>query len=336
MSTDSLTDRLQYFLGTDQFEIKPLASGASTRKYYKIDLKKKLYFPSKRILLMTIPVEEIDTVTDYVHIDFYLQRMGIPTPKVYEMKKYLGWIFLEYEKNPTLLSYFKKKPDQTELIENLIEFLILIQDRCQFEDHCPAFHRFFDKEKYLYEFNFHVKEQLLLKYLKANLNKQEQSDFQDFSFEISQALDISEKVFVHRDFQSSNIFYDQKKKGPSFKIIDFQDARSGSPVYDVVSCLWDSYITIPEDLRNRLLDKFFKHLKKSGTSLTKNDFQKLVDFTVIQRKLHDAGAFVYNYHRFNEEKFTSFISPAIQMAVEKMGLYSQFKNVIKIFEKTGE
>jgi aminoglycoside/choline kinase family phosphotransferase len=213
---------------------------------------------------------------------------------------------------------------------------MLIQDRCQFEDHCPAFHRFFDKEKYLYEFDFHVKNQLLSKYFKLNLNKKEQKDFRDFSVEISQTLDISEQLFVHRDFQSSNIFYDEAKKSSPFKIIDFQDARSGSSIYDLVSCLWDSYITIPEDLRNQLLEKYFEYLRKRGTSLTKNDFQKLVDFTVIQRKLHDAGAFAYNYHRFNEEKFTSFISPAIQMAVEKMKLYNSFQNVIKIFEKTGE
>ena len=337
MSSDSLTDRLQYFLGTDQFEVKPLAGGASSRKYYQIDLKKKLYFPSKRILLMTIPLEEIDTVTDYVHIDFYLQRMGVPTPKVYEMKKYLGWIFLEHENSPTLLTYLQKNSAQTDkLIENLIEFLIHIQERCQFEDHCPAFHRFFDKEKYLYEFDFHVKNQLLTKYFKLHLSKEEQNDFQNFSLEISQTLVISEKVFVHRDFQSSNIFYDRTKIENSFKIIDFQDARSGSPIYDVVSCLWDSYITINEELRNRLLEKFSLHLKKRGTLPTKNDFQKLVDFTVIQRKLHDAGAFAYNYHRFNIDKFTSFISPAIQMALEKMKLYDQFKNVVKIFEKIGE
>ncbi len=337
MTLDNLHQQLQTFFRTDKFEIKPLTGGASTRKYYEINFKKKLYFPSKRILLMSIPVHEIDSLTDYVHTDFYLNRVGIPTPRLYEMNEQFGWIFLEYQNNPTILQYLKNNPNETPtILEKLIEFLVVIQERCQFNEQCPAFRRCFDREKYLYEFNFHVKEQLLFSYYKRQLSEQQFNDFQQFSVEVSETLDTEDKVFVHRDFQSSNIFYDEAQDDLPFKIIDFQDARYGLRVYDLVSCLWDSYIAIADDLREALLEKFFQHLTNQGTSRTKSEFQKLVDYAVIQRKLHDAGAFAYNFNRTGENKFKSFISAAIQMAVDRMKQYDHFREMTQIFEKIGE
>jgi len=288
-------------------------------------------------MLMTIPVNEIKTLTDYMHIDFYLTRMGISTPKVYEMKRQFGWIFLEYQHQPTLQEYLKQKREKIPyMIDSLIDFLIYMQERCQFEERCPAFRRFFDAEKYRYEFDFHVREQLLSHYFKHDFSEKELQVFNSFSAEVSETLDIEAKVFVHRDFQSSNIFYDETRQDIPFKIIDFQDARYGSPIYDPVSCLWDSYIPITEDVRESLLEKFFNYLIKTGTRLTNNKFQKLVDYTVIQRKLHDAGAFAYNFHRTRDVRFTAFIHPAIQMAVEKMKGYNSFNEVVNIFEKQRE
>lgn len=337
MDITKLTEQLQNFFNTHEFQIKPLAGGASARKYFEIDLAKKLYFPSRKILLMSVPLDETRMITDYVHIDFYLNRMNIPTPRIYEMNKHAGWIFLEYQNIPTLRDYLQNNPGKTaSLLKILIEFLLHMQDKCEFDDQCPAFQRFFDTEKYQHEFDFHVRQQLLERYFNRKLTKQEIKDFQIFSSKICQTLDINEKVFVHRDFQSSNIFYDGSQQQTPFKLIDFQDARCGSPVYDLVSCLWDSYIEIEDALRIRSLEKFYQPLTDRGTSLTQTDFYKLVDYSVIQRKLHDAGAFAYNYLRFKDKKFVQFISPAIRMALDKMNRYSQFKPVIKIFKTVGD
>jgi aminoglycoside/choline kinase family phosphotransferase len=337
MSSDQLTHQLQAFFQTDQFEIVPLTDGASPRKYYRLDFREKLYFPETRIVLLTVPVKEIKILTDYMHIDFYLTRMGIPTPKVYEMKRQFGWIFLEYQNLPTLEEYLNKKPERIPtVIADLVEFLIHVQERCHFEENCPAFQRHLNAEKYKYEFDFYVREQLLGNYLAEQLNERELRVFGSFSAEVSQSLDIPKMVFVHGYFQSKNIFYDESKKDIPFKIADFQDARAGSPIYDLVSCLWDSYIPIPENVREGLLGKFFSYQVKAGSRLKKKNFQKLVDYTVVQRKLHDAGVFAYNYHQTKNARFTSFIAPAVAMAVAKMKSYNYLKEVIRIFNRQGE
>ena len=334
---DQLTSQLQVFFKTDQFEIAQLDGGASSRKYYKLDFAEKLYFPETQIVLMTVPVKEMKTLTDYMHIDFYLTRMGIPTPKVYEMKRQFGWIFLEYQDLPTLNDYLIGQHEKaSDVIASLIDFLILMQERCQFEENCPAFQRSFDVKKYQYEFEFHVRERLLSRYFNHDLSEAELKIFNSFSTEISKTLDIDTKIFVHGDFRSSNIFYDGSSEDMPFKIIDFQDARSGSPIYDLVSCLWDSSIPITEDTRQQLSKKFFNHLTKSGTTLSKEKFQKLADYTVIQRKLREAGALASSFHRTKEEGFTSFIHPAIQMAIDKMKGYDSFNEMCSIFQHLGE
>lgn len=335
VTLDKLHSQLYDFFQTDEFEIKPSASGASTRQYYEINFEKKLYFPSKKILLMQVPPEELKTLIDYVHIDFYLTRMGIPTPRIYEMKKQFGWIFLEYQNKPTVLEHLVNKSDEISgILEKLIDFLILMQERCRHDDQCPAFQRSFDREKYLHEFE-DVKERLLSSYYNFQLSKLELGDFREFAKDISVMLDTEDKVFAHGDFQSSNIFYDDKND-ISFKIIDFQDARYGAPVYDLASCLWDSYIPISDDNREGLHEIFFEHLKKQGTSYSKKDFQTLVDYAVIQRKLHDATVFAYDFKRNGDKTPTPFISASVQMAVDKMKKYNHFKKVMKIFEQAGD
>lgn len=337
MPSDQLTKQLQLFFQTDQFEISLLADGASPSKYYRLDFEERLYFPKKRIVLMTVPLKEMNILTDYMHIDFYLTRMGIPTPKVYEMKRQFGWIFLEYQNLPTLEEYLNQKPERIPIvIADLVEFLIHIQERCHFEENCPAFQRHLNAEKYKYEFDFYVHEQLLNNYFAAQLNEHELQVFDSFSAEVSQSLDIPEMVFVHRYFQSKNIFYDETKKDVPFKIADFQDARAGSPIYDLISCLWDSYIPIPENVRESLLDKFLTYQIKTRSRLTRKNFRKLVDYTIIQRKLHDAAVFADNYNQTKNARFTSFIAPAIAMAVARMDSYKNFKEVIPFFKRHGE
>jgi len=61
-----------------------------------------------------------------------------------------------------------------------------------------------------------------------------------------------------------------------------------------------------------------------------------VDYSVFQRKLRDAGIFAYNHLRFQDKKFLQFISSAIQMALDKMKRYRQFRPVIKLFKTVGD
>jgi aminoglycoside/choline kinase family phosphotransferase len=334
MGIETLREELTDFFGGGIFVIRPLSGGASVRRYYKITFREKSYFPRREIILMQIPSNHLEIAEDYLNISYYLRRHHIPPPRIFEIRREKGWIFMDIATGQPLNLLLREKPDQLEsFYSDLVNFLLTIQKRARYEEHCPAFQRFFDAKKYQYEFQFHVHQQLIQNYFNYNLNFAESHVFDAFADEISHHLDSHQPVFVHRDFQSSNIFYDEANQEMPFQLIDFQDARSGSLTYDLVSLLWDSYVLLSQDLRERLVGYFYEKNKAVQNRYSFSDYLKNIDYTVIQRKLHDAGAFVYTSWLLGNNRFLNYIPGAIDMALQIMHKYQQFDAITNLFSK---
>lgn len=330
---EALTEDLGRFFKSARFTLTPIEGGASSRIYFRIDFREESYFPGDSVMLMVVPQPEMRMLTDYMHIDYYLRRMQVPTPRLYELNQNSGWIFLKYESAPTLENYLLQHPLHTEAaLVALSGFLRALQQRCRREDHCPAFQRRFDYEKYQSEFSFLVKEQLLGLYFQKPYD---QDMLTEFTREISTRLDLDYPVFVHRDFQSSNIFIHPREDGGfDFSVIDFQDARHGTPVYDLVSFLWDSYLSVPQDLQTRLVERFYRHVTADlGIDWDWAHYQRIIDYSIIQRKLHDAGAFAYNYRRFKSRRYLQHLDSALRMALEPMARYPACQAMRQLLER---
>jgi len=326
-----LTNQLSAFFRTTDFFVSTVQGGASTRQYYRIDFRKPAYFPTSTVMLMVIPPTERRILNDYINIDCYFKRKTVSTPRVFEVNLDHCWIFQHFEESPTLESYLHVHPEELErIIPHTVNFIQQMLKNCPVENHCPAFQRRFDFDKYMFEFNFHVAEQLLTNYFQFDFD---QTVFRTFAEEICTTLDIDLPVFTHRDFQSSNVFITNWGKKPMFSLIDFQDARYGSPTYDVVSCLWDSYLPIPQTLREKLIREHFTFLQKLGINWDWESYEKNVDYTIIQRKLHDAGAFAYNYRRFKSKRYVGYINSTLEMVLQVLKKYPDFAGAKDLFEK---
>jgi len=329
-----LHQKLIKFFNNSQFELSPIDNGASVRQYFRIHFRESLYFPIQDVILMVVPVDKIEMADDYLNISYYLRRQEIPRPRIFEMQREEGWIFLEPAEGEQLDIYLKSHPEEIPTIyPKLIGFLLEIQKKAIFEGHCPAFSRFFDKSKYLYEFDFHVREQVINHHLKHTLSQSDGEIFREFSLEVSTFLESTYPVFIHRDFQSSNIFYHEKNSENPFQIIDFQDARNGSFTYDLVSLLWDSYVDIPAELQQELVRVFYRKNENLRENFTHEEYHQLIDYQVIQRKLHDAGAFVYTFRLLNNQQFLQFITRALEMATSIMNRYPAFMEISQLFQR---
>ncbi len=330
----TLEEKLKHYFRTREFSLTPLEDGASFRQFFELTLGENQYFPGETVILMLVPTDRLDTADDYMNISYYLRRHEIPRPRLFEINRNEGWIFLEKARGFPLNEYFKNSSHQEEkehIYPALIQFLNDLQEKAKPEKHCPAFRRFFDYPKYMEEFHIYVRKQLFEQHFNHHLTRAEEKIFQDAAREISRFLDAKHPIFVHRDFQSSNIFYNPEDPANPFQIIDFQDARSGTPIYDLVSLLWDSYVEIPDALRHQMVDHFYHHSLHVASLYTRPDFLKQVDYTVIQRKLHDAGAFARAYHSLKKEKFLRYITDAIRMALtagEKYPVFHNFNQLI--------
>jgi aminoglycoside/choline kinase family phosphotransferase len=97
-------------------------------------------------------------------------------------------------------------------------------------------------------------------------------------------------VLVHRDFQSRNLMVTSVRDGePSLTLIDFQDALLGSSAYDLVALLRDSYVELPPDEVLAHVAFFIDRCRIED----ENKFRNLFYLQTAQRKLKDAGRFVF-------------------------------------------
>jgi aminoglycoside/choline kinase family phosphotransferase len=89
-------------------------------------------------------------------------------------------------------------------------------------------------------------------------------------------------------------------------IIDFQDALTGPKVYDLVSLLNDSYVDIPEDMQFNLIKRYSER--------TNSDFENIFkefNIVTVQRKLKDAGRFIYIDRVKNDPSFLPFFDKSL-------------------------
>ncbi|HQU72589.1 MAG TPA: phosphotransferase, partial [Calditrichia bacterium] len=204
MNIDQLRQELTQFFKSEDFTLEQLVGGASRRKFFRIDFLKDSYFPVTSVVLMIIPQDAGRTFHDYVYLDYYFKRLKVSRPSVYEVSQERGWVFMDFVADPTVEQFLHTQPGKVlETLSRMVEVVHELQRKCRPERGCPAFQRRFDAEKYRFEFTFHLKGQLLEKYFALNYDPKAV----DFMVEtISQSLDLKNEIFVHRDFQSSNVF----------------------------------------------------------------------------------------------------------------------------------
>lgn len=98
---------------------------------------------------------------------------------------------------------------------------------------------------------------------------------------VSERLSAAPPVLLHRDFQSSNVLC--PPGGPVW--IDFQGMRLGPAMYDLASLLFDPYVSMPEDMRRRLLALY---VEVTGAELA---CAELFEIAAVQRLTQALGAF---------------------------------------------
>ncbi|MBI2981164.1 MAG: phosphotransferase [Deltaproteobacteria bacterium] len=225
----------------------------------------------------------------FLNIARYLKDHGIPVPEVLGFDPVRRQIFLEdlgdetFEKKLSGFTESKKVDLYRKAIDLLVDFQSLMEkpDRS-----CIAFQRSFDEILYNWEFDHFLEYGIEARFGKK-VPQKEREIFVAETRRISRLLSELPKTLVHRDFQSRNLMC----QGENLRLIDFQDALLGPFPYDLVALLRDSYVNLPWSLVDSLIDYYLKIIKDKGENASQ--FNKNFDWLTIQRKLKDAGRFVY-------------------------------------------
>jgi aminoglycoside/choline kinase family phosphotransferase len=94
--------------------------------------------------------------------------------------------------------------------------------------------------------------------------------------------------------------------------IDFQDAMLGPRVYDLVALLGDSYQSFERGFVDARLAEFCDYLRLETAD--RAALQREFDMVTVQRKLKDAGRFVFIERKNGNPSFLKFVEPTIEKA----------------------
>lgn len=120
---------------------------------------------------------------------------------------------------------------------------------------------------------------------------------------------------IHRDFQSHNIMVLPEGE---LVLLDHQDAMIGSIVYDAVALLRDSYIEIPRPLLGELVERVSTSIAGTAAAAgaSAQTIQRWFWLQTLQRKLKDAGRFVYIDRVKGNPAFLRFIDSSLRYVAD--------------------
>jgi aminoglycoside/choline kinase family phosphotransferase len=137
-------------------------------------------------------------------------------------------------------------------------------------------------------------------------------------------LNLKNDTFVHRDFHVSNLMYVKN----NIAVIDSQDALIGNKTYDLASLVDDVRFKTSNKLKNKILNNYFKKLKKTEINKFVNDFEILS----VLRNLKIIGIFTRLALRDNKKKYVKMIPYAWEMINYRMRKNREF-NSLKLILK---
>lgn len=309
-----------------------MTGGARLRRYFRLALP-----GGKSAVAMFVPeggAEEVHKVATgarwpFLEVRDLLAEHGVDVPDVFGEDTAHGWLLIEDLGDETLANWLLKHPaDREPLYRKAVRDLARAQNElAALPAGCVVSSRTFDFDLLRWEIE-HFNEWVLDARDKP-LSAADGPRWRVVADHLARRVAELPSGFVHRDYQSRNIMVvpGQSRNGtpgPRLVWIDFQDAVLGPRVYDLVALLNDSHQAFDRAfIEARLADYAHAAALPDGDGLeSRTRLRDEFDLVTIQRKLKDAGRFVYIDRREGNGSFLRFVTPTIkkiQGALARLG-----------------
>ena len=296
-------------------ELKKIKGDASFRKFYRNKNNHSIVVYAKK--------ERVKNLLIYDAINKILNKNKILAPKLLNKNYKNNYIEVEDFGDNTLYKVLKNNKTNKELIFRKIlktlRRLQLIEDKEVIN---------LNKQKYKvqrYDNKILSNEAKLFSewYAPRKINRFKIRNFKKkYANEVKKLLsklNLKNDTFVHRDFHVSNLMYVKN----SIAVIDSQDALIGNKAYDLASLIDDVRFKTSNQLKNKILNNYFKKLKKTEINKFVNDFEILS----VLRNLKIIGIFMRLAVRDNKKKYIKMIPYAWEMINYRMKKNSEFVNL---------
>lgn len=309
---DFLADFLTRALpGRGPFTVSLLAGGASPRRFYRVS-----FGAGESAVAMVVPETTPDVVKarelgrrwPFLEIRDLLERRGVRVPKLLFEDVERGLLLVE-DLGSTLAERLAEAPAEREPL-----YLAAVSDLCaaqralaELDADCIVCLRAFDYELLHWEIQ-HFRE-WGVEARGVTLTKEDLYLFDRAASHLARTIEVLPRGFVHRDYQSRNLMVTRDEKKLAW--IDFQDALLGPRAYDLVALLCDSYQPFERSFVERCLDEYARAggLEPAERLALGREF----DLITVQRKLKDAGRFVFIERNKGDSSFLPFVEPTLDI-----------------------
>ena len=296
-------------------ELKEIKGDASFRKFYRNKNNRSIVVYAKK--------EKVKNLLIYDAVNKILNKNKILAPRLINKNYKKNYIEVEDFGDNTLFKVLKHNKINKELsfrkILKTLSRLQLIKDKQVVN---------LNRQKYKvqkYDNKILLNEAKLFSewYATRKINKFKIRKFKKvYENEVKILLSklyLKNDTFVHRDFHVSNLMHVKN----NIAVIDSQDALIGNKAYDLASLVDDVRFKTSNKLKNKILNNYFKKLKKTEIKEFINDFEILS----VLRNLKIIGIFMRLALRDNKKKYTKMIPYAWEMINYRMKKNREFVNL---------
>ena len=330
--------------------IEPMPGGASTRSYLRVRT------PTATLVAMFVPdatPEEISSAArqvtpgspggvpparwPFLEVHALLRSRGVRVPGVLGEACEQGLLLLEDLGDETLAVFIERAPARrAEVYRTAVTDLACAQRALGvLPDASVVATRSFDAALLRWELD-HFRE-WGLDARDRPLPPHERARFDALADRLAHRIAALPRGFVHRDYQSRNLMVRERPPlaggapsppGPApappggaleLYWIDFQDALLGPRAYDLVALLADSYQSFDRAFIDARLDEFAAAAGLDAAS--RAALGREFDVITVQRKLKDAGRFVFIERVKKNPSFLPYFAPSltkVRAALERL------------------
>lgn len=284
LDRDKISGLMATTSGATCLDIIPLAKSGSPRRYYRIVVPAPQKEETDTIIACVS--DDVPENQTFIRLAKYLKGKGIRVPAIYAVSDDCKAYLLEDLGSADLLGVIKSEAPVTtkqdlvfEAIKELVKFQQLPEEEwCKLVGFKP-----FDQDLVWYDFNY------------ARVQFFDKSGLEYDSEKLEKELRELQKRLLayprelwglmYRDFQSRNIMIAGK---PYF--IDFQSARKGPGVYDLVSFAWQAKADFSPEMREAIIERYAETFC-GGDVQGKAVIKKEVKYWAIFRVMQTLGAY---------------------------------------------
>ena len=292
MSRKNQRDNFLNAAGWGKAKPTELAADASFRRYYRLKLGGQA-----RVLMDAPPTHE--SVNEFISISNHLRAMGLNAPKILNEDRENGFLLIEDfgDKKFSTLLESASAGDERCLYQEAVTLLCTLQ---RFSS--PSWLSLYTIDVLLREADLFI-DWYLPTVKSARPSSSVRNSYRNAWKKVLGPLEKEQNVLVLRDYHADNLMWLPDRLGVQrVGLLDFQDALSGSPVYDLVSLLEDVRRDVNQDLAYEMKEYYLT------TGVFKADnFEDLYAVLGAQRNAKILGIFIRLSQRDGKNQYLELI-----------------------------